>query len=419
MNLLSKISNHPSFSKGVIFFDQALVSGSNFLLGILLVRWVGLDNYGVFALLWMGVLFALGINQAFITKPLLSIAPKLKAADQSDYLDGLHAIQVVVSVLFLCLGMMVFFFSEFIFEKEITQFIPILSGIIFCQMLYDYYRKVGFLDNNIIKVLVLDMLLYGGQIIGVIGLIYFEKIDLFSVLFLLLGLNIITVIVGVSNQRISIKNYKKILVRHFHFSKWLLGTSILQWLSGNYFIIVGASILGTSAVGAVRMVQNIMGLCHVLFLAMENVIPIEAARRFYAEGELALNQYLLKITYQLGLGFCIVLLGITLFSSQILEILYGEEAIKYSYIIYAYSVLYVFVFLGHPLRFYLRTIEKTYPIFIAYIFGTVFSLSFAHLLLVHFDMYGLLFGLLATQFLTLVTYYFFIKKKNVAIPANI
>ncbi len=419
MKYLSKISTHPNLKKGLVFFDQAMVSGSNFILGILLVRFIGIESYGVFALLWMGVLFALGINQAFITKPLMSIAPKLEDEKQEEYFQHLHIIQILVSVLFFILGMFVFIFSNLFWEDYITVLIPLTSGIIFCQILHDFYRKTNFVKNKIMLVVLLDAIFYIGQLVGIMSLIFLNRIGLEEILMVILVVNIISISIGgmvLGIQRSEIKNHLEILYRHFHFSKWLLGTSILQWLSGNYFIIVGASILGTSAVGAVRLVQNIMGLCHVLFLAMENIVPIEAARQFHLEGEDALTKYLVQISWKLGFGFCIILLGLTFFSPQILFLLYGAEAVEHTYIVFAYAFLYVLVFLGHPFRFFMRTIEQTRPIFMAYILSTVFSLCFANVLLQEFEMRGLLFGLIATQAIALIIYYVFLPKVVVAVP---
>ncbi len=412
MKFLSKISTSPLYSKGLVFADQALVSGSNFLLGVLLVRSIGLDDYGVFALLWMVVLFALGINQAFVIKPLLSFAPKMSDEEQGRYLASLHSIQLLVSILFLILGLIIFMFSNLFFEKHIYSLIPLLSVIVLGQTMHDFYRKIYLVKSQIPKVLFLDVLLYGGQLLGVLFLVFLGEINLKNTLSIILGVNLMSVMLGMYSQGFSLFNYKNILVRHFHFSKWLLGTSVLQWLSGNYFIIVGASILGTSAVGAIRMVQNIMGLCHILFLAMESIIPIEAAKRFHLEGESALTQYLSKTTKQLGLGFCVILVLIVVFSSPILTLIYGKEASQYSFILFGYVILYVLVFLGHPLRFYLRTIEKTSPIFFAYVFGAIFSFSFAHLFLNHFEIYGLLSGLILTQLISVLTYSFFSIRSN-------
>ena len=192
--------------------------------------------------------------------------------------------------------------------------------------------------------LVLDIVLYIGQLIGVVLLIFFEIITLQNVLTVILLVNILSIGMGgitLGFEKLNQETLTNILLRHFHFSKWLLGTSILQWLSGNYFIIVGASILGTTAIGAIRMVQNIMGLCHVLFLAMENVMPIEAARQFHLDGENALIKYLIKSTWKLGAGFLIVLLTLIFFAPQILNIIYGKEAMQHSYIVFAYVLLYV------------------------------------------------------------------------------
>ena len=425
MNTVLKVTNNPMFRKGLVFFDQAMVSGSNFLLGILLVRAIGLAEYGVFALLWMGVLFGLGINQAFVTKPLLSIAPQIKEESQATYINTLHGLQIIVSVLFLMIGGVMFLFSNYFFEENIAVLIPMVSGIICCQVLHDFYRKINFVKDNIVLVVLIDGILYVGQLLGAYLLMVFEIITLPNVLFVILMMSILSILIGgilLGLKKIN-KNYlSNIFYRHFHFSKWLLGTSILQWLSGNYFIIVGASILGTTAVGAIRMVQNIMGLCHVLFLAMENVVPIEAARQFHLDGENALIRYLTKTTWKLGLGFSVVLISLVFFAPQILHALYGAAAVEHTYIVVAYVLLYVLVFLGHPFRFFLRTIEKTRPIFVAYVVSAVFSLVFANVLLSEFGMNGLLFGLIATQLFTLLTYFFFVGNgkatQGINLPTN-
>ncbi len=407
MRFLNKITNAPNFSRGMVFLDQAMVSGSNFLIGILLVRSIGLSAYGIFTLLWMGVLFAMGLHQAFIIKPILSIAPKLGGDDQVDYLAGTHSIQYLTSGFFLILGLCIYGGVQIFSDSEFPIYIPLISMVIFCQTIHDFYRKLYLIKDHITRVFMLDSILYGGQLAGVFIFLILGKLTTITTLQIILSANILSVLVGKYKQEFSLKNYKKILIRHFHFSKWLLGTSILQWLSGNYFIIVGASILGTSAVGAIRMVQNLMGLCHILFLVMESIIPIEAARQFQAEGGNGLIRYLGKITKKLGLGFGVLLVVIAFFASPLLSLIYGSAAADYSYVAVAYALLYWFVFLGHPFRFYLRTIENTSPIFFAYCLGALFSLGFAYILLNHMGIYGLLFGLIFTQIINVGTYYFF------------
>ena len=202
------------------------------------------------------------------------------------------------------------------------------------------------------------------------------------------------------------------LKTHYHFSSWLLGTSVLQWLSGNFFLVAAASILGTTAVGAIRMAQNLVGLCNVLFLAMENIVPAEAAQHFLKNGTTGLRNYLKNSSQQTGGLIVLVLVAMSIATPWLIPLLYGGEYVEYSYVIWGYCLLYVFVFLGYPIRYYFRTIHTTKPIFIAYVLGGGFSLLAAFPLVKMGGLIGLLLGLIISQILTLVFYYFYMRVTN-------
>jgi O-antigen/teichoic acid export membrane protein len=70
--LINKLKN----KKLLVFLDQALVSGSNFVLGILLARYLGVAGYGQFALLWLIVLFFSSLQLAYIISPMLTLVQK-------------------------------------------------------------------------------------------------------------------------------------------------------------------------------------------------------------------------------------------------------------------------------------------------------------------------------------------------------
>ncbi len=61
--------------------DQTMVSGVNFLTGILLARYLGVEEFGRFTLAWMAVLFVNGIQHAAINSPMMSIGPKQPEAE--------------------------------------------------------------------------------------------------------------------------------------------------------------------------------------------------------------------------------------------------------------------------------------------------------------------------------------------------
>ena len=81
-------------------------------------------------------------------------------------------------------------------------------------------------------------------------------------------------------KKIKLNYARKIFKRNWSFSQWLVYSSLLQWGTGNLFIIMAGTLLGPWAVGVIRIMQNTMGLFNVLFIFLENVLPINFANIF-------------------------------------------------------------------------------------------------------------------------------------------
>ena len=159
------------------------------------------------------------------------------------------------------------------------------------------------------------------------------------------------------------------------------------------------------------MAQNIVGITHVLFLAMENIIPAKASRAQQNGGNPMLFRYLMKFTFQMG-AITFTLLGlITIFSNQIISCFYGPSYMEYQNILIGFCLLYVVVFLGYPFRYAIRTLEKTRLIFISFIVSSVFSIAVAYPVIKSFGLYGVVGGLMATQLITLFIYMWALRKE--------
>lgn len=396
--------------------DQAIVSGGNFVINIILARALGVDDYGIYALLWMVLLFGLSFSQAFITKPLLSLGPKKDGLEQKQYLGTVHTLQLLFSIVsavlifgFLLLGELV---NITVPDRTIYIVLPILIGF---HLIYDFYRKMCFVNQSVERALVMDGIMYILQFGSIVYLWQTDQLTILTALLAISAAHIIAVIVGfifIKNINFNAASLKSAVLEHWKFSKWLVGTSALQWLSGNFFIIAAAAVLNTAAVGAVRIVQNVMGLTHVLFLAMENVVPVKAALHYKEGGWKQLRTYLFYITKRAGLVVGGILLLVAIFAEWIIGALYGQEILQntdqigltYQWIVIGFCLTYVLVFISHPYRFALRTLEITQPIFVAYVIGAAFSLIASYPMLEYFGMVGLLAGLFITQLLSQVVY---------------
>ena len=90
-------------STQLTLMDQALVSGSNFLTAILITRLAGLEEYGFFALAWMGLLLMSSLQQAFIQAPMMSLGPKKSEAEKANYFPASQFLQIGFAVLIFLL----------------------------------------------------------------------------------------------------------------------------------------------------------------------------------------------------------------------------------------------------------------------------------------------------------------------------
>src|SRR5690606_2918205 len=67
-------------------FDQALFAGSNFILNLLLVRWLEPGEYGAFSLVYAVFLLAGTAHSALLTEPMLVFGPGRHASGIFSYL---------------------------------------------------------------------------------------------------------------------------------------------------------------------------------------------------------------------------------------------------------------------------------------------------------------------------------------------
>src|ERR1019366_7322821 len=85
--------------------DQAVVSATNFLTGVMLARFMGLSEFGVFTLAWMSVAFANSIQNSLIIAPMMSVGPKQEEGDRPFYFGAV----VFQELLFVCFYLVLVF----------------------------------------------------------------------------------------------------------------------------------------------------------------------------------------------------------------------------------------------------------------------------------------------------------------------
>jgi O-antigen/teichoic acid export membrane protein len=399
-------------NKWFTFADQALVSGVNFLLGILLARFMGVESYGVFALAWMSVLFAASLQQAFVIAPLYTLGPK--QANKQAWLTGQNTIQLLIS-----LGMipLIFFGTtilSFFYPQWNMPLLPtILSLLVAVHLFNDYLRRVNFLNHSPKKALIMDVIGYGLQPLLIALLWNMNLLSISTALISVLLANVLSIAFALFTSRfeVSTQGLGLSLKANWDYSKFLIGTAILQWFSGNYFMLVAAAVIGPVAIGAVRIAQNIMGVLHVIFIALENIVPVKAAEALNAGGTQSMMQFFKKVSLQTAVPVFGLIGLIAWQRSLILELLYDSFLELNASLLLAFCGIYVLVYLGTQLRFIIRTVEKNQRVFLSYIITSALSLISANYIIQTFDVMGVVFGIAAVQIISIIIYIISLKSE--------
>ncbi len=399
----------------IIYADQALVSGLNFLSSVVLARYLGLEGFGIYSIAWLGVLIASSINQPFIISPMQTLSGKKTAEVQKAYLQTLVFKQLLFAALMGFLAFMAVVVMSYILDKWKVQSIILAFPLaVFSFLLQDFFRRYFFVIGKPYKSFLIDAIAYGGVLLSAFAIHFVRTMDAQFVLLLTAVFFLYASLVGLwslDQLRFNTRLIKASVLEHWDFSKWLTATALLQWFSGNLFIIAAGAIIGPIAVGATRMAQNIVGITHVLFLAMENIIPVRAASHLRTGGKKQMFNYLKGFTLRMGFLTLSLLALIAFFSKQIIVMFYGAEFIGYQYMLLGFCGLYVIIFMGYPLRYAIRTLENTRLIFLSFIVSSAFSILTAYPIIKMFGLAGVLIGLVATQLITIFIYWYHLRKE--------
>lgn len=390
--------------------DQAMVSGINFLVGILLVRYLGIEEYGQYVLAYMIVQFFMSVQNSLIIAPLFSIAPKLEKPELPTYYSATFVMQVALAIIIGC----VFAIGASVLPGTITPswltlnlVVPIIACIVVIQ-LQDYVRRSLFSQGSFKRAFFLDLIAYGGQVLLILIVVRVHP-SFEAALFSISATMLLSFVLGLRYLNLAMPSRQEVHAvtkRHWLSAKWLLGSAILQWLSGNYFLIVVGAVFGPAIVGGIRAAQNLLGLSHILFQGLENVVPGAASRRFQTQGVSGLTSYLKKVALMMLLGTGLIAASAAIFSEPLLRLVYGAPNPSSVAAMIWFVPLYVLGATALPIRAGLRTLECTYPIFVAYALGAVLSVSVAHYLVSRYEINGAMGGMLFVDtMMTLVLLY--------------
>ena len=392
----------------LVLFDQAIYSGTNFLLTFFLAQQLEIKSFGLFSTILLITYLIMSIVNALLIQPFQVSISKISKKREYYLSIFLGLVALLFFFMFVVKLLSLFLPVDIILKSHSNAIICFITGYIF----QDFFRKLFLSLATIGTVLIIDLLFLTIIVLGFY--FYTNQVNLNLALWIIGLANFVSAIPGLL---FIVKNYEKplswkiFLNDHLSQGKWLLSVAVLQWSSSNFFVLVSGIYLGIEALGALRLVQSLFGIINIILQSVENFFLPKVAALYHKNASKA-KAYLLEISLYGALLFSVMLSVLFFFSTEIIILAGGEKYQTYGYVVKIIAVLYFFIFLSYPIRIAIRIMVLNKIFFFGYLFSFLFSMLTFHFLLKYAGLYGAVSGLICNQIIMMLYWQTQLKKNH-------
>ena len=281
-------------------FDQAVVSGTNFLTTLILARSCSQDELGVYSLAWTVVLFLAAAQGNLISVPYTMYCHRHKGAAGAGYAGSTLMHQLITSLVAMaCFLGMDTLLSAGVGPAELRPAAWVLLGAIPFILLREYARRFTFAHLALATAVTIDLVVAALQL-G--SLLVLRRYQLLSAATAYGAMGVACVVACVcwwllNNQPIRFRRdrFSMDWWRNWSFGRWAL-TSQLTGLAFYVLPWILASVHGQAETGEFAACGTLVGLSNLFVMGLNNFLMPKAAQAYTQRGPHALRSVLRKAT---------------------------------------------------------------------------------------------------------------------------
>lgn len=411
MNFIRKISSLLGAEKIWVLMDQAVFSASSFFVTIFLARQLGIEGFGQYSSLVLALYLLVSISNALIIGPFQ--VQLVKEKNQQHYLGHVLILQFALCILMVAVVTIIYTLGV---RKTGMLPINLPSALLMAAgfVMQDFFRKIFIAARKIKQAFAVDLV----NALLQVGLLTIFSLAYQMDLVMAVGLSAIAyagsfllALYLYPKPKYDYQRFRFYLGLHMENGKWLLMTSILQWISNNLLFAAAGIVVSMKALGALRLAQSLFGVLNALLQILENY-ALPRASELYASGMDHMKKYLWQVSSR-SLTLLLPILAITiLFPKQIFQLCGGQEFIGYAYALQGMALLYLVIFLGYPFRMATRVMMMNRAFFMAYCVSATFSIVASGILIREYQLQGVIIALIVNQLLMIGYWHFMLSKKQ-------
>lgn len=381
------------------FVDQAFVSGMNFLTGLALARFLGLEGYGQYVLVYGVILFFSTLQMSLIVSPMMVRGAAIEESLRGRYFSAVTIQQLLFSILSAVVIMIGGLIAGSMFGfQEFKRFLVPLALATAVFLMQDYYRRYFFVVKKPVFAFINDIVSYGIQFTLVLAFGISKNIDTaYALWFMVFGFFLPAFLAFIQSGRKMTFGlgdrlyFTEVFRESYRFGKWLLGVNMMYWGQAqivNYFVAGAISVV---TVGALNACKNVLGVLNVFFLGLQNILLPDASRSYVDSGMNGLRRYLGRIAVFGGIITIAVALAASIWNEYWLGFFYGSAYRGYGWIVIWWGVYFVISFFHRPYSAGLSVLDKTKRIFHSMTVGFGFFVVLGYFFTIHLQVNGIMF----------------------------
>lgn len=395
------------FNNGLLsVVDQLIYSGTNFLIAILLGRFLEEENFGFFLIMFSTWLFVYFLQKGMCTEFLF-----IRGGGKKNVLDYFFSIQIIFSISVLLLLYSSYFFIDLSFLQVTNLEWTIFSLVIFAFTWREFFRSAKIFKMNFLRLIFFD-LSYAVIVICSLIWIYINDNLTVNITWLVMFLTIISLIAldfltGGGRYRFSYDGkFKSFVLKNNKFMIWNGSVNIMIWSYANVYKFVLLLLLGPVQVAIIGACNYLIQLSSPLINGIQNFYLIKISQ---SEGDdkKRMEREAVLIIMLIALTFSFPLI---LFPEELLNMFYNGKYTSYGIYVQMYGVSLIITNIGRVYHIGLLLNNMASKLAVAYIISLPLSILTLIISVYSFGTYGVnLYILVSSTLFTLITSFIFYK----------
>jgi O-antigen/teichoic acid export membrane protein len=402
---------------GLAVVDHGLISGSNFLLGILLARWLAPDQYGAYALAFSAFLLFSFLYYSLLLEPMAVFSGSAYSRCLRGYLKSLiwiHLAITVVAVVILGTTTLVVFF-----RSGTGGLAGAMLGVTIaspCILLLWLARRAYYMELNPARAAVGAFLYCALLVAGTYSLFRMGRLSPFTAYVLMATGALATsayLILYIRGSLTALEpgpTPRETWKRHWGYGRWALAAAVATWIPYYMYYPLVTSFFGMAQAGQLRALMNFALPMEQTFTAL-SCLFLPYAARIQREGRSnagPLTRRIMLVYVGGAIAYWLVFLP---FKAQAFHYLYAGKYTEVAYLIPYVALETILWSASFGPTIVLRGMESSISIFYARCVASVLSLTVGIPLTHAYGLWGAMVGIVLANAAALVVTLYILRGK--------